>query len=116
MIQTLIDKGFAYAPGNGDVYYRVGKFQGYGKLSRKRIEDLRIGARIERGLADDRQLERSGYAHDLERCARFAHCPLGPRDEPVRDLLVPRAGDDDDAEPRGIHSLSWFRCAFDAHR
>lgn len=47
MIQTLIDKGFAYAPGNGDVYYRVGKFQGYGKLSRKKIEDLRIGARIE---------------------------------------------------------------------
>jgi cysteinyl-tRNA synthetase len=47
MIQTLIDKGYAYAPGNGDVYYRVGKFQGYGKLSRKRIEDLRIGARIE---------------------------------------------------------------------
>ena len=47
MIQTLIDKGYAYAPGNGDVYYRVGKFEGYGKLSRKKIEDLRIGARIE---------------------------------------------------------------------
>lgn len=47
MIQTLIDKGYAYAPGNGDVYYRVGKFAGYGKLSRKKIEDLRIGARIE---------------------------------------------------------------------
>ncbi|SDN13220.1 cysteinyl-tRNA synthetase [Pseudomonas jinjuensis] len=47
MIQTLIDKGFAYAPGNGDVYYRVGRFVGYGKLSRKKIEDLRIGARIE---------------------------------------------------------------------
>lgn len=47
MIQTLIDKGFAYAPGNGDVYYRVGKFVGYGKLSRRKIEDLKIGARIE---------------------------------------------------------------------
>lgn len=47
MIQTLIDKGYAYAPGNGDVYYRVGKFAGYGKLSRKKIEDLKIGARIE---------------------------------------------------------------------
>lgn len=47
MIQTLIDKGYAYAPGNGDVYYRVGKFAGYGKLSRRRIEDLKIGARIE---------------------------------------------------------------------
>ncbi|GGJ07491.1 cysteine--tRNA ligase [Halopseudomonas pertucinogena] len=47
MIQTLIDKGYAYAPGNGDVYYRVGRFAEYGKLSRKRIEDLKIGARIE---------------------------------------------------------------------
>jgi cysteinyl-tRNA synthetase len=47
MIQTLIDKNYAYAPGNGDVYYRVAKFMGYGKLSRKKIEDLRIGARIE---------------------------------------------------------------------
>lgn len=47
MIQTLIDKGYAYAPGNGDVYYRVGKFVGYGKLSRRKIEDLKIGARIE---------------------------------------------------------------------
>lgn len=47
MIQTLIDKGYAYAPGNGDVYYRVGRFAGYGKLSRKKIEDLGIGARIE---------------------------------------------------------------------
>ncbi len=51
MIQTLIDKGYAYAPGNGDVYYRVGRFAGYGKLSRKRIEDLKIGARIEVGEA-----------------------------------------------------------------
>ena len=47
MIQTLIDKGYAYAPGNGDVYYRVGRFEGYGKLSRRKIEDLKIGARIE---------------------------------------------------------------------
>ncbi|MCJ8168041.1 cysteine--tRNA ligase [Atopomonas sediminilitoris] len=47
MIQTLIDKGFAYAASNGDVYYRVAKFVGYGKLSRRKIEDLKIGARIE---------------------------------------------------------------------
>src|SRR5690554_723404 len=49
MIQTLIDKGYAYAPGNGDVYYRVGKFAEYGKLSRIRLEDLRSGARVEVG-------------------------------------------------------------------
>ena len=47
MIQTLIDKGFAYPASNGDVYYRVAKFVGYGKLSRRKIEDLKIGARIE---------------------------------------------------------------------
>ena len=57
MIQTLIDKGYAYAPGNGDVYYRVGKFASYGKLSRKRIEDLKIGARIEVGEAKEDPLD-----------------------------------------------------------
>ena len=57
MIQTLIDKGYAYAPGNGDVYYRVGKFAGYGKLSRKRIEDLKVGARIEVGEAKEDPLD-----------------------------------------------------------
>lgn len=57
MIQTLIDKGYAYAPGNGDVYYRVGKFAGYGKLSRRRVEDLRIGARIEPGEAKEDPLD-----------------------------------------------------------
>jgi len=36
MIQTLIDKGYAYAPGNGDVYYRVAKFMGYGSCRAKR--------------------------------------------------------------------------------
>ncbi|MGH8433736.1 MAG: cysteine--tRNA ligase [Pseudomonas sp.] len=57
MIQALIDKGYAYAPGNGDVYYRVGKFAGYGKLSRMKIEDLRIGARIEVDEAKDDPLD-----------------------------------------------------------
>lgn len=47
MIGTLVEKDYAYAPGNGDVYYRVGKFKEYGKLSRKKIEDLRSGARVE---------------------------------------------------------------------
>ncbi len=46
MITTLIDKGYAYAPGNGDVYYRVHKFEGYGKLSGKILEELQAGARI----------------------------------------------------------------------
>ncbi len=47
MVQTLIDKGFAYAADNGDVYYRVEKFESYGRLTNKVIEDLRSGARVE---------------------------------------------------------------------
>ncbi|MFK5913771.1 MAG: cysteine--tRNA ligase [Woeseiaceae bacterium] len=46
MVETLIDKDFAYAADNGDVYYSVGKFDGYGKLSGKQIEDLRSGERV----------------------------------------------------------------------
>ncbi len=47
MISDLVEKGFAYAPGNGDVYFRVRKFDGYGKLSGKILEELEAGARIE---------------------------------------------------------------------
>ena len=46
MIGGLIKNGYAYAPGNGDVYYRVRKFDGYGKLSGKVVEELESGARI----------------------------------------------------------------------
>ncbi|MGB9151302.1 MAG: cysteine--tRNA ligase, partial [Burkholderiales bacterium] len=46
MIQALIDKGLAYAPGNGDVNYEVRKFPGYGKLSGKSLDDLRAGERV----------------------------------------------------------------------
>ena len=44
LIQSLIDKGFAYEK-NGTVYYRTRKFAGYGKLSHKNIDDLRSGGR-----------------------------------------------------------------------
>jgi len=47
MIQTLIDKGFAYPADNGDVYYAVSKFEPYGQLSGRLREDLRAGARVE---------------------------------------------------------------------
>jgi cysteinyl-tRNA synthetase len=46
MIQTLIDKGYAYVK-NGTVYYRTRKFEGYGKLSKKNIDDLEAGHRDE---------------------------------------------------------------------
>lgn len=47
MVQKLIDKGYAYAVANGDVFYRVEKFAGYGKLSGRKLEDMQAGARIE---------------------------------------------------------------------
>jgi cysteinyl-tRNA synthetase len=47
MTQQLIDKGYAYHASNNDVYYRVAKFEGYGKLSGKNPEELLAGARIE---------------------------------------------------------------------
>ena len=46
MIQTLLDKGYAYAASNGDVYYDVSKFVPYGKLSGKKIDELRAGERV----------------------------------------------------------------------
>jgi cysteinyl-tRNA synthetase len=47
MIETLIAKDLAYHAGNGDVYFSVHKFPGYGKLSGKSLEDLRAGERVE---------------------------------------------------------------------
>jgi cysteinyl-tRNA synthetase len=47
MIQTLIANGHAYPAANGDVYYAVQSFPGYGRLSGKALEDLRAGERVE---------------------------------------------------------------------
>jgi len=50
MVQTLVDKGHAYTSKTdeegGDVYYDVSSFEGYGKLSGKKLEDLRAGERV----------------------------------------------------------------------
>ncbi|PIR20862.1 MAG: cysteine--tRNA ligase [Deltaproteobacteria bacterium CG11_big_fil_rev_8_21_14_0_20_47_16] len=48
MIAQLIDNGHAYAA-SGDVFYAVRSFNGYGKLSGKKIDDLESGARVEVG-------------------------------------------------------------------
>ncbi len=40
LIEELIEGGHAYAPGNGDVYYSVESFPGYGKLSRQRPDEM----------------------------------------------------------------------------
>ena len=53
MIRTLVDKGYAYRAGNGDVYYRVRRFEPYGRLSGKSLDELRVGARVEADEAKD---------------------------------------------------------------
>ena len=47
MIEALIEKGHAYHAANGDVFYSVRSFNGYGKLSGKSLDDLRAGERVE---------------------------------------------------------------------
>ncbi len=47
LIAELIEKDMAYAASNDDVYYRVGSFPGYGKLSGRKLEDMQAGARIQ---------------------------------------------------------------------
>ncbi len=56
MIEGLIDKGFAYES-EGDVYYRVTSFPGYGKLSHRTLDGMMAGARIEPGLGKDHAMD-----------------------------------------------------------
>jgi cysteinyl-tRNA synthetase len=51
LIERLVARGYAYAPGNGDVYYAVRKFPEYGRLSKRNLDDLLSGARVEPGDA-----------------------------------------------------------------
>ena len=46
MINSLLESDYAYVV-QGDVYYRVGKFVGYGKLSRRSLDSMQAGARVE---------------------------------------------------------------------
>jgi len=47
MIARLVERGYAYAGADGDVFYAVARFPKYGRLSGKKLEDLRAGARVE---------------------------------------------------------------------
>lgn len=47
MVERLVEQGHAYPADNGDVYYRVRSFADYGKLSNRKPDDMRAGARIE---------------------------------------------------------------------
>jgi cysteinyl-tRNA synthetase len=57
MVQGLVDKGYAYAAQNGDVYFRVTKDKQYGKLSGRKLEDMQAGARIEVGESKDHPMD-----------------------------------------------------------
>ena len=47
LIQQLLDKGYAYTVGDGDVYFAVEKLPSYGSLSGRSLEDMRAGERVE---------------------------------------------------------------------
>ena len=53
MVQTLIDKGFAYVTDNNNVYFDISKFKDYGKLSNRSLDDTVSGERI--NVADDKK-------------------------------------------------------------
>jgi cysteinyl-tRNA synthetase len=57
-VEKLIERGIAYVV-DGDVYFSVRKFPGYGKLSRKNIEDLESGARVD---VDERKRDPLDFA------------------------------------------------------
>jgi cysteinyl-tRNA synthetase len=57
MVQGLIDKGYAYAADNGDVYFRVTRDEDYGKLSGRKLDDMQAGARIEVGESKEHPMD-----------------------------------------------------------
>jgi len=58
VIKGLMDKGHAYVV-DGDVYFRVTSFKDYGKLSKRNLDDLKAGARVE---VDERKLDPLDFA------------------------------------------------------
>jgi cysteinyl-tRNA synthetase len=58
LTDALIQKGLAY-PIDGDVYFQVDKYQDYGRLSKRKLEDLQAGARVE---VDERKRQPMDFA------------------------------------------------------
>ncbi|MDO8637166.1 MAG: cysteine--tRNA ligase [Dehalococcoidia bacterium] len=56
IVQALVNKGYAYQV-NGDVYFRVTKRADYGKLSRRNLDDMVAGARVEPGSAKEHPMD-----------------------------------------------------------
>ena len=61
MIQTLIDKEYAYPVADGTVYFRVKKFKEYGKLSHKNLDDLQSGFRSLQVSGEDQKEDPLGF-------------------------------------------------------
>ena len=57
MIRSLLDKKYAYQAENGDVYFSVSKFESYGQLSGKKIDELRAGERVDVDLGKNDPLD-----------------------------------------------------------
>jgi cysteinyl-tRNA synthetase len=108
MVQGLVDKGYAYAASNGDVYFRVTKDEDYGKLSGRKLDDMQAGARIEVEEAKDHPMDFALWKSAKpgepawERPSRLAHRMLShepgrtrrtdrhPRRRQRSDLSTPR--------------------------
>lgn len=58
LIQRLMDRGLAYRI-DGDVYFEVAKYPAYGRLSRRRLDDLKAGARVD---VDERKRDPMDFA------------------------------------------------------
>ena len=98
--QELLARDYAYVAANGDVMYAVARFAGYGRLSGKRLADLRAGARVEVDEAKRDPLDfvlwkhakpgRAGLGVALgSRAARLAHRVLGDVHRAARHALRP---------------------------
>lgn len=57
MIEALFTNGYAYVAGNGDVCYDVSKFKDYGRLSGKKLDELKAGARVDVAEGKDDPLD-----------------------------------------------------------
>jgi cysteinyl-tRNA synthetase len=63
-IEALIKKGAAYEV-KGDVYFRVDKYANYGKLSKRNLEQMQAGARVEKNEAKDHPMDFALWKSDL---------------------------------------------------
>jgi len=66
MISELVQKGKAYSVENGDVWYSIKSFEGYGKLSNRNPDDLRVGVRIEKDEMKKDALDFALWKHAKE--------------------------------------------------